>query len=387
VRVLVAFDKFKDSLTAVEACTLAVRALRSRHPGWTLDSCPLTDGGDGFADILTAAAHGSSLAFPVTGPRSENLSAGIGLVLPSQLPASARSFLQLPESATAAAGPIAIIEMASASGLRLLPSGKRNPWETTSRGTGQLIRAAAALDSAGILLGVGGSATNDIGLGALSALGFEFLDSEGVNLRIPVPSQFDRIKFIRGKRLPSIPPIRIACDVTNPLLGPNGATTVFGPQKGLRREDQAQMETAIARIACMLGDYCDQPPNLLASPGSGAAGGLPYGLMAGLNARLVSGFDLVSAWLDLDNRIASADIVITGEGSFDMSSLTGKGPGGVVARAHALGKEAHVFAGRLGEGLPDGFGPLHAITPPGYAEDKALLSASEFLVKSIEGVF
>lgn len=365
-----------------------MRALRRCKPGWTLDSCPLTDGGEGFADILTAAAHGSRMAFPVTGPCGKNVSAAIGLVLLPQIPASARSLLHLPESG-AAAGPIAIIEMASASGLQLMPSGGRNPWETTSRGTGELIRAAAALNCAGILLGVGGSATNDIGLGALSALGFEFLDSERVNLHLPVPGQFDRIKHIRGRSLSSLPPVRIACDVTNPLLGPNGATAVFGPQKGLRREDVTQMEAAIGRVACMLGDYFDQSPGLLASPGSGAAGGLPYGLMAGLglNAQFISGFDLVSAWLDLDDRIASADIVITGEGSFDASSLTGKGPGGVVARALALGKEVHVFAGRLGEGIPDGFGHLHAITPSGCAEDKALLKASKFLVKSIESVF
>jgi glycerate kinase len=387
VRVLVAFDKFKGSLTAVEACESAIRALRGRKPAWELDPCPLTDGGDGFAEILTTAAHGRRMTFSVTGPRHDLISAGIGLVPPSQISTSARSWLQLPESGGTTSRPIAIVEMAASCGLSLLPPDQRDPWQTTSYGIGQLIHAVAGLGCIGILLGVGGSATNDLGVGALSALGFEFRDADGARIRSPVPMDFDQITHVAGRSLPSIPPICIACDVKNPLLGPNGATAVFGPQKGLRPEDQPRMEAVIARFSRMLSEYCGQTGSLAQLPGTGAAGGLPFGLMAGMRARLIPGFDLVSAWLGLEQRIAAADIVITGEGSFDATSLAGKGPGAVAARAHALGKAVHVFAGRLGSGLPDDVGQLHAITPPDYPEEKARREASDFLIKSIEAEF
>jgi glycerate kinase len=387
VRVLIVFDKFKDSLTAVRACEVAFRALRRCQPDWRLDSCPLTDGGDGFADILTAAAHGQRMTFPVTGPRGGMIAAGIGLVLPSQIPAPARLWLRQPESGGTTARPLAIIEMAAASGLSLLPAEQRDPWQTTSYGTGQLIRMAGELGCAGILLGVGGSATNDLGLGALSALGFEFRGPDGAKICPPTPRYFDRITRIEGEIFPSIPPICIACDVTNPLLGPDGATAVFSAQKGLRPEDQPRLEAAIARLARLLGDHCGRPSSLTEIPGTGAAGGLPFGLMAGANARLVSGSELVSAWIGLESRIAEADIVITGEGSFDATSLAGKGPGAIAARAHSLGKVVHVFAGRIEELPPHDGWQLHAITPPGHPDDDARREASEFLSRSIQAAF
>jgi glycerate kinase len=387
VRVLLAFDKFKESLTAREACELGVRALRGRQPGWQIDSCPLTDGGEGFAEILTTAVRGQRRTFPVTGPRGGLVTAGIGLVLPSQLPAPARSCLRRPEDIGRDSRPIAIIEMAAASGLGLLPAGQRDPWQATTYGTGQLIRAAAELGCAGILLGVGGSATIDLGLGALSALGFEFRGSHGAKFRPPLPVHGDRITQIEGEVFSSIPPICIACDVSNPLLGSDGATAVFGSQKGLRREDQPRLEAVIARFARLLGDYCGRPSSLAETPGAGAAGGLPFGLMAGTNARLVPGFDLVSSWLDLDRRMAAADIVITGEGSFDVTSLAGKGPGAVARRALALGKQVQVFAGKLGEGLPPEAWQLHAITPRDYPGDEARRQAPDFLIRSIQAAF
>ncbi len=383
MRVLLAFDKFKESLTARQACELGIRALRGCQPGWQTDPCPLTDGGEGFADILTTAVRGQRRTFPVTGPRGGLVTAGVGLVLPSQIPAPARAFLRLPEDA----GPIAIIEMAAASGLGLLPAEQRDPWQATTYGTGQLIRAAAKLGCAGILLGVGGSATVDLGLGALSALGLEFRGPDGAKFRPPLPVHGDRITQIEGEVFSSVPPICIACDVSNPLLGSAGATTVFGLQKGLRREDQPRLEAVIARLARLLGDHYARPSSLAETPGAGAAGGLPFGLMAGTNARLVPGFALVSAWLDLERRMAAADIVITGEGSFDVTSLAGKGPGAVAARARALGKQVHVFAGRLGEGLPNEAWQLHAITPPDYPVDEAMRKTPDFLIRSIQAAF
>ena len=387
MRVLIAFDKFKGSLSAAQACELGLRALRGRQPGWEVDSCPLTDGGEGFVDILTTAVRGRHMLVDVSGPRGGLFAAGIGLAMPSQIPALARPLLQLPEQGGNCSRPAAIIEMASASGLGLLPAEQRDPWQTTTYGTGQLIRAAAELGCAAILLGVGGSATNDLGLGALSALGFEFRDDGGAKIRPPIPLHFDRIARIEGGAFSSIPPICIACDVANPLFGADGAAAVYGPQKGLRPADRPRLEATMGRIARMLVEHCGRQSNLPETTGTGAAGGLAFGLLAGTGARLVPGFELVSTWLGLDARIAAADIVITGEGCFDATSLSGKGPGAVAVRARELGKAVHVFAGRIGSDLtPDGW-QLHAITPVGFPWEEARREAPALLQRSIQAEF
>jgi glycerate kinase len=347
----------------------------------------LTDGGEGFVDILTEAGRGRRLVFDVSGPRGGVVKAGIGLVMPDQISAPVRSCLRLPEESFNSDRPVAIIEMAAASGLGLLPPAQHDPWQTTTYGTGQLIRAAAKLGCAAILLGVGGSATNDCGLGALAALGLEFRGEGGAQIRPPIPIHFDRISRIEGDVRLSIPPICIACDVANPLLGSDGATIVYGPQKGLRPADLPRLEAAMARIARMLGEHCGQPAHLPATPGTGAAGGLSFGLMAGARAHLLPGFELVSAWLGLDARIAAADVVITGEGCFDATSLAGKGPGAVVARALALGKAVHVFAGRLAADFPPGGAHLHAITPSGHGWEDARREAPARLLRGLEAEF
>jgi len=365
--VLLAFDKFKDSLTARQACDLTARALHGLHPDWRLDLCPLSDGGEGFAEILTTAAGGQLATLQVSGPRGDAVEATLGLVSLKKIPAAARGRLSAenPEALIAIAG------MASASGLALLPPELREPWQTTSHGTGQLLQAAAELRAAAIVLGVGGSATNDLGLGALGAIGLEFRDNDGKKIRPPIPAHWQKIAAIDGEVCPSIPPIHIACDVTNPLLGPNGAATVYGPQKGLRPEDLARLEAESARLARMLCAHCGQPESLMEEPGAGAAGGLAFGLMCAAHAKLLPGFDLVASWLGLDARLAAADLVVTGEGRFDRSSLSGKGPGAVVTRALALGKPVHVFAGEIA-GEPRAGLALHAITPAGTPLAQAL---------------
>jgi glycerate kinase len=384
MRVLVAFDKFKGSLSAPQACDSAARALRQLHPDWQLDLCPLTDGGDGFATILTNAVGGQHLPFKVAGPKGGWVDASLGLVAGHKISLKVRRLLQLPESAPAR--PMAIIEMAAASGLHLLAPEEYDPWQTTSYGTGQLIRAAAEAGAGAILLGVGGSATNDLGLGALAALGVEFRGSGGL-IRPPVPASWERIARVDGEVFPAISPIRIACDVTNPLLGPRGAAAVYGPQKGLRADDLVRLERAMERMLRLLCAHCGQPPNLADTPGAGAAGGLPFGLMAAAHARLVPGFELVSAWLDLDARIAAADIVLTGEGRFDESSLSGKGPGAVAAAAANLGKNVHVFAGALTEAVSPPGWHLHAIAPRDYAMEQARREAAQWLAQSVRTAF
>ena len=382
MRVLLAFDKFKDSLAASAAGEAAAGALRRRHPDWQLDLCPLADGGEGFAPILTAAAGGTLSTVSVTGPRGAPVEAAFGLVPWAKIPAAARALLQLPASIPEHAE-IAVIEMAAASGLALLPPDQRDPWQTTTLGTGQLIAAATQAGAAAILLGVGGSATHDLGLGALSALGFEFLSHNAEIIRPPTPLRWDLIERITGKLPAALPPVRIACDVSNPLLGRKGAAAVYGPQKGLRPGDLAKLDHASARLGLLLCAHCNQPDTLMDVPGAGAAGGIAFGLMTAAQAKLLPGFELVAAWLDLDARLAAADLVVTGEGRFDDSSLSGKGPGAVAARALARGKPVHVFAGQVAAADARPGLTLHAITPAGQPLAEALRAAGANLAAAV----
>jgi len=410
MHVLIAFDKFKDSLTAPHACELTAAALRERHPDWTLDLCPLADGGDGFCEILTRAAGGIVETHTVTGPRGTPTPATIGFVPLANIPSPARTLLSLDMGRGSLDIPatVAVVEMATASGLALLAPDQRDLWHTTTVGTGELICLAAARPGVtAILLGVGGSATNDLGLGALTALGLTFHSADDTPVSPPIPAHWPRVTHLTGclslsrpqtpspASIPSrpvssdsfpngpLPPIRIACDVNNPLLGPRGAAATFGPQKGLRPADLARLDHECARLAHLLCAHTGRPGSLMDLPGAGAAGGISFGLMAATDAKLLPGFDLVSAWLDLERKLAAADLVITGEGSFDDTSLTGKGPGAVAARALALGKPVHVFAGAVSLLKPRDHLTLHAITPAGTPLAQALRAAPELLTAAV----
>jgi len=401
MNILIAFDKFKDALTASEACGLACKALSQAKSDWTLDPAPLTDGGEGFSEILTLAEAGVMESAIVKGPRGESVQAKFGWVPLSKIPQAAWQLLDLPELSSMDDKRIAVVEMASASGLALLPEAMRDPWQTTSFGTGQLLRAAADAGACAIVLGVGGSATNDLGLGALAALGIRFSSTTEESLSSilqpgleqidhsslpPVPAVWERIDQIVGAVLPALPPIRIACDVANPLLGSRGCTAVYGPQKGLRPADFERMERAVSAMAARLCNHFGREASFMQFPGNGAAGGIPFGLGCATPTRLMPGIDFVSAWLDLDARIARADIVITGEGSFDASSLDGKGPGAIASRALQLGKKVHVFAGKVSAPPRPGL-ELHAITPPGMPLPEALASAPRLLGETLRRAF
>lgn len=388
MRVLLAFDKFKDSLTAPAAGAVVAEALRTAHPGWAIDTCPLADGGEGFCAILTEAIGGEVLTRSVAGPRGQPAPGTVGMVRLNRIPAPARALLQISDFKSQISDPIiAVVEMASASGLALLAPDARDPWQTTTAGTGELLRLAAAQGAAAILLGVGGSATNDLGLGALAALGLGFHSAHGEPIAPPIPARWRDITRISGRISPPLPPIRIACDVTNPLLGPRGAAAVYGPQKGLRPEDLARLDHEAARLGLMLCTHCGRPDALMDAPGAGAAGGISFGFMAAAGAQLLPGFDLVAAWLNLEARLAAADLVITGEGRFDASSLQGKGPGAVAARALALGKPVHVFAGRATVAQPPAGLALHSITPAEVPLEQALPRAAEFLAAAVRAAF
>lgn len=383
MRVLLAFDKFKDAVSASQACQHAATALRKVHPDWEIDECPLTDGGEGFVEILTRAGGGTLRSFDVIGPRGQRVSSNYGRVKLERLPMGVRKIFGLDQK-TLSDRVVSIVEMASASGLALLPTDARDPWQTSTIGTGELLREAAK-DSAAILLGIGGSATNDLGLGALIALGYEFIGSDGQTVFNPVPSTWAHLAQIRGKLIENFPPLFVACDVTNPLLGPNGCAAVYGPQKGLKAEDRPRLETLSAKLADLLCAHTHQSPALRDVPGAGAAGGISFGLMAAAGAKLLSGSDLMMDWMELPARIRNADIVITGEGRFDASSVQGKGPGAVIAQAIAAGKNVHVFAGQVTTQLAGA--SLHPISPLDWTRERALAATPTSLAATIRSVF
>lgn len=404
MRVLVAFDKFKHALSATEACRIAAEAWRGERPNATIDECPLTDGGEGFAAILTGLTGGERVEATVTGPRGEPRVASYGWVAWERVPVEVRGRFEPAESASPPPPPeektrqggrlrsesardeaIAVVEMAAASGLELVRPEERDPWVCTSRGTGELIRAAAARMPRSILLGIGGSATNDLGTGALEALGWRFLSADGADVAPAVPRRWDAIAQVAGAAPPGFPPLRIACDVSNPLLGPEGATAVYGFQKGLRSEDYDRLEAAMARMGRLLCRTFGRDEALMDRAGAGAAGGIGFALMAALGARLVPGSALIADWLELDRRVREADVIVTGEGGFDASSLSGKGPGAVIERAAGSGKPVHVLAGRASVDparLPASV-RVRSLSPEGLALGTALRETPSRLAASI----
>ncbi len=387
MRVLIAFDKFKDSLTAEEACRIAAKAFREEKRDWIIETAPLTDGGDGFCQILTNSLAGTLLKKNVSDPIFRQVEASIGMVDLSRLESDLRDNLNLPE-----AGKLAIVEMAQASGLDLLDAEKRDLWRTSSFGTGELLAFAAGEGADAILLGVGGSATNDLGLGALEALGLQFAGSGRKSISQLTPENFSRVTSFSGKIREDLPSILIACDVRNPLLGNNGASAVFGRQKGLRPKDLSRLDEQMEMMAGRLCDYLNVSHDLVSESGSGAAGGISFGLRAAFGARICPGFDLVSRWLQLEEKVARANLILTGEGRFDASSLQGKGPGALPAMAaqNTHKTKIKVFAGSVEEGLenllPEGMtnNDLTAISNPEWDLQKAFAEGGCNLYKSIQ---
>lgn len=377
MRVLVALDKFKEALSAPAACAAAASGLRERHPDWELDLCPLADGGDGFVAALVGEKSSALRVASVAGPLGDKAEATWALVPEDKIPAAARDRLRPPR------GSLAVIEMATCSGLALVAPGRRDVLRATSRGVGELLRAAALAGAGGVLLGVGGSATNDLGLGALSALGWTALDADGRPVD-PVPAAWPRIARLAPPPAdaPRTPPIWIACDVANPLCGPDGATFTYGPQKGLAAADAPRLDAEMRRLADLLAKAAGVDAAIRDTPGAGAAGGIAGGLMAAAGARLVGGFELVADWLDIEARVRRADLVVTGEGAFDATSLRGKGPGAIARLALAMKKTAMVFAGRIEAVSPPAGLSLLRITPDGMPRAEALAATARLLAEA-----
>ena len=343
MKILVASDKWKGSLSAPAACAAMRLGLQHLWPDAEIVERPIADGGEGTAEALCGACGGEWLRPTVTGPHGAPVEAGYAL---------------LPDGT-------AVIEMAAAAGLSLA-GGLLDPWQATTRGVGELMADAARHHARRIIVGLGGSATNDGGAGMAAALGWEFE-------ALPIAS-----RIVRHPDTPWSIETLAACDVTNPLLGPRGCTRVFGPQKGVREHDMPAFEQALASLASYF------PPEIAETPGAGAAGGLGFGLMAFCGARIVSGFGIVAELLRLEESIAAADIVLTGEGSLDEQTLNGKGPHGVAALARRHGKPVVGLGGRVTEAARPAFSLTLAASPPELPVTESMRRAPEFIEAALQ---
>lgn len=340
-RILVCPNAFKGSLTAIAAAESirtgidrAVRDIKSSDSDWTdnikVDLLPLADGGDGTLETLVAATSGTTVPRRVRGPLGRTVDAAWGRLGGSR-------------------SDTAVVEMALASGLALLLPADRDPRRATTFGVGELIRAALDSGCRRIVVGIGGSATNDGGAGMAEALGARFLDAQGRALESggAALARLARID-VTGLSLPADAKIVVACDVDNPLCGPDGASAVYGPQKGADGETVRQLDSALAHYARLL---CDQLGRDVADiPGSGAAGGLGAGLLAFCNAELRSGLDIAMEVTGFDARLRACRLAITGEGRLDSQTMRGKVVAGVARRARLAGVPVVALAGSLEEG-------------------------------------
>ncbi len=362
MRVVIAPDKFKGSLTALEAAEAMARGLSRVDPCSKIDRVPMADGGEGTVAALVAATGGSYRTVTVTGPLGEPVVASFGL---------------LGDGRTAA------LEMASASGLWLVPPALRDPLRATTRGTGQLLLAALEAGARRVIVGIGGSATNDGGAGLGQVLGFRLLDTQGRELG-PGGGELDRLARIertgQAAGLGSAT-IAVACDVTNPLCGPRGASAVYGPQNGATPEMVERLDRNLAHFADIVERDLDVAVRDI--PGSGAAGGLGGGLVAFAGGRLEGGVNLVIEAVNLRERLHSADLCLTGEGALDGQSAFGKTAVGVARLAHALGCPTLAIAGSIGPGaeavLEQGIDAYFSICPGPVPIDEAIERASELL--------
>lgn len=314
--ILLAFDSFKGSLTSREVADAFEEGVRSVVPDCQVRKVCLADGGEGTAEALVSTLHGKWIEVEVLDPLMRPIRARYGVVDDGQT---------------------AIIEMASASGLTLLADDERNPLKTSTYGTGQLMADALKRGCRKLLVGIGGSATNDAGTGMLSALGFRFLDAEGNTLE-GCGASLERIASIDASHaLPSLETceIRVACDVTNPFCGPTGAARVFAPQKGADEAMVERLDRGMAHFAEVIQLY--NKVDVTNIPGAGAAGGLGGAFSALLGATLCRGVELVLDALHFDELLKGCDLVVTGEGRIDHQTLMGKAPMGVLEAASRRG--------------------------------------------------
>jgi glycerate kinase len=360
-RVVIAPQSFKGSADAVAVAAAIARGFRRVLPDAKLDELPLADGGEGTVHALVRATNGQVRMARVHDPLLREIGAEWGIL---------------------GGAKTAVVEMAAASGLPLLRESERDPRITSTRGTGELILAAAASGADRIVIGIGGSATNDGGAGMARALGYRFLDRDGRELP-EGGAALARLHHLEGQTDPRLirPAVEVACDVRNPLLGPEGASAVYGPQKGATSEMITELDAALARYADVIEDFVGR--NVRDVPGAGAAGGLGAGLLAFLDARLRSGAELVLDATKFASRIAGADLVVTGEGRADAQSVYGKLTQAVTHAARDAGVRAVMVVGGTAPGyealLTQGVDAIEVSTPEGMPLADAMRDAEPLI--------
>ena len=326
MRILIAPDKFKGTLSAREVGEAIAAGLREVLSEATIDIVPMADGGEGTAEVISSALGGEWVECKAHDPLGRQIETRYGWIEKQKL---------------------AVMEMSEAAGMRRLPEELRDPSIATTFGVGEMIVYAHRRGAAQIVIGLGGSATNDGGFGMARAMGFRFFDAKRAHeLRTGIEKLINLAQIDKPQHL-SLPKILAAVDVKNPLLGVDGATRVFGPQKGVTPDKIEMFERALTRLADVVAkgfgfDYRNQT-------GAGAAGGLGFGLMSFCGAKIWPGFQVVAEAIGLESKMKDVDLVITGEGSLDRQTLEGKTPAAVAQLARKLGKRVFAFVGRAAE--------------------------------------
>ncbi|TPG20971.1 glycerate kinase [Sphingomonas koreensis] len=360
MQIVIAPDSFKESLSAMDVARYIETGFRDVFPDWTYVKVPVADGGEGTVEALVAATGGRIVKQIVTGPLGDPVEAFFGIT---------------------GDGATAVIEMAAASGLMLLPADQRNPMRTTTYGVGELILAALDRGARHLIIGIGGSATNDGGAGMAQALGIRMLDARGNHLRKGggYLSELARIELEEIDPRLAECDVEVACDVDNPLVGPLGASAIFGPQKGATPAMAERLDDNLRHLAGRI--QADLGIAVAELAGGGAAGGLGAGLVAFLGARLRPGVEIVTGFVGLDSIVADADLVITGEGRIDSQTVHGKTPIGVAHVAQRHGKPVIAIAGVLGAGAdlvrPHGIGAMFSVVQQSCTVAEALAAAAE----------
>ncbi len=372
MKIVIAPDSYKESLSAMEVASTIEQGFRQVLPHATYIKLPVADGGEGTVQSMIDATNGHLVKLNVTGPLNQQVAAHYGIL-------GDRSSQHHHDKT-------AVIEMASASGLHHVAIDERNPLITTSYGTGELI--VNALDSGinHIIIGLGGSATNDGGVGMLQALGVKFLDKNGteINFGGAALSTIDTIDISGLHPKLQDCTIEVACDVNNPLCGEQGASAIFGPQKGATPEMVKQLDQALSHFADKtLTTGISECRN---QAGAGAAGGMGYAVLAYLNANLRPGINIVMETVELASKLVDADLVITGEGRLDSQTLMGKTPMGVAKEANKLGIPVIAIAGCVSDDanvlLEHGFKAIFSVTPRAMELKQVLASAKHNLLST-----
>jgi glycerate 2-kinase len=356
VKILIAPDKFKGSLSAREVAENIAKSLRDVLPEATIDIVPMADGGEGTAEVICDALGGSWVNCAAHDPIGREIDARYGWIQKRKL---------------------AVMEMNEAAGMRRLSESERDPLRANTFGVGEMLFDAAQRGADQIVIGLGGSATNDGGFGMARALGFRFFgdDKEVVG----GVSALQKLTRIEKPNALSLPEIIAAADVRNPLLGENGATRVFGPQKGAGKDEIDVLERALTNLADIVSKYLRI--DCRDEPGAGAAGGLGFGLMSFCSAQIRSGFDIVAESIGFESKIKDVDVVITGEGSLDWQTLEGKTPAGVARLARKLGKRVFAIVGRASEDrqVREIFEGVYENAQPGMNEKENMARAADLL--------